>query len=335
MYTYLNKLIKKQNLSLKESEDLLELMTSSDADAHLTSAILTALTSKGETKEEIAGFIKGMRKKMITINGLSAIDIVGTGGDGSGTFNISTTSSFVVAGAGVKVAKHGNRAASSICGSADVLEALGVNIMLDPKKAETVLEKVGLVFLFAPNFHPAMKQVVPIRKALKIRTIFNFLGPFLNPAQVKRAVIGVPTPEMAKTLSEVAKLLNPKHLLIISSHDGMDEISTSGKTTSYEVKGNIVKKIIIDPQKLGFKKSSVKDLVGGDPKISAQILLDILKGKKGPKTDAVLINSAFALLVSGKVKNAKDGLKLAKESIESGKALQVLENLIKETNRHE
>lgn len=333
MHNHLNKLINKQNLSLKESEDLLDMITNPDADPILTSAILSALRSKGETKEEIAGFIKGMRKKMVVINGENAIDIVGTGGDGSGTFNISTTSSFVVAGAGVKVAKHGNRAASSKCGSADVLEALGVNIMLDPKKAQTVLQKVGMVFLFAPNFHPAMKQVVPVRKALKIRTIFNFLGPFLNPAQVKRAVIGVPTPEIAKTLSEVAKLLNPKHVLIISSHDGMDEISTSGKTTAYEIKGKTVKKITIDPQKLGFKKSDVSDLTGGDPKTSAHILMDILKGKKGAKTDAVLINSAFALLVSGKVKNAKDGLKLAKESIESGKALQVLENLIKETRK--
>lgn len=329
---YLNILIEKKDLTLNQSEDLALQMTDKSSTPAMLAAILVSLRMKGETGEEIAGFIKAFRRKMLSVKTENVIDIVGTGGDGSGSFNISTAASLVVAGAGVKVAKHGNRAASSKCGSADVLEAFGVNINLDPKKAEKVLKKAGMVFLFAPNFHPAFKYVVPIRKELKIRTIFNLLGPFLNPAGVQKKLLGVANINLAEKLTEVAKLLNYKHLIIVSSQDGMDEISLSAKTYVFDIKGKAVKRSIISPEDFGFKKVSKKEIIGGDAKESVQIIKEVLNGNIGPKGDIVLINSAFALYVSGKAKNIKEGLVLAKESIRSGNALKVLESLIKETN---
>lgn len=329
----LQKLINKKNLSIAEAEFLVDQLTNESTEPTVIASILTALKMKGESEDEIIGFIKGMRQKMISLEKVDdAIDIVGTGGDGSNSFNISTTSAFVIAGAGVKVAKHGNRAASSKCGSADVLEELGVNISLTPEKAQLVLEKVGMVFLFAPAYHPAMKVVGPVRKALKFRTIFNFLGPFLNPAKVKKQILGVPTPNLAKLLAEVGKKLNYEHLIIISSHDGMDEISIADKSTIYEIKKGQVKKIIFDPAKYGFAKSDLNDLKGGDALENAQIIRAILSGEKGAKRDAVILNSAVGLLVSGKVKNIKQGITLAEQSIDTDAAKQVLENLIKESN---
>ncbi len=330
---YLNILIEKKSLSLKQGEDLATQISSDSAPPAMISAILVSLRMKGETKEEIAGFIKALRKKMLKVKSENAIDIVGTGGDNSGSFNISTAASFVVSGAGVKVAKHGNRAASSKCGSADVLEALGVNINLDSIKVEKVLIKVGMVFLFAPNFHPAFKYVIPVRKELKIRTIFNILGPFLNPAGVERKLLGVANIDLAEKLSEVAKLLNYQHLMIVSSEDGMDEISLSAKTNVFDIKGKTVKRSEIFPEDFGFKKVSKEEIMGGDARENAEIIKEILSGKIGPKTDIVLLNSAFALYASGKVENIKEGIRLAKISIDSGNALKVLENLIKETNK--
>ncbi len=277
------------------------------------------------------GFIKTMRKHMVKINSPKAIDIVGTGGDGVGTFNISTVSSLVVAGGGVKVAKHGNRAASSICGSADVLEELGVNINLAPHQAEEVLNKIGMVFLFAPLYHPAMKNIAPIRKELGIRTIFNFLGPFLNPAGTKRQLLGVPNMSIAEQLAKVAARLKFDHLLIITSEDGMDEITTTGKTTVFEIKDKSICSYKISAKQFGIKVTNKKDLLGADVKKNAEIIKDILTGKKGPKRDIVILNSAAAFYVTSKVKSIKMGIKLAEESIDSGAALKILENLIKET----
>lgn len=332
---YLNALIKKENLSRKQSERLVEILISDQTSTAQIAAVLTALASKGETVDEIVGFIDAMRKLMLQINGVKdALDIVGTGGDGSGSFNISTVSSFVVAGCSVEIAKHGNRAASSNCGSADVLEALGVNINLDPKQAERVLKRAGMVFLFAPAFHPAMKTVGPIRKELKIRTIFNYLGPFLNPAKVKKMLLGVANMELAKKFLEIAKKLDFTHLIIVTSEDGLDEISVAAKTNAFELKNGRVRKFIINPQKLGFKKYLKSELVGGDPKLNAQIATDILSGKEiGAKRDAVVLNSAYALIAAGKVINVKEGTKAANEAIDSGKAIKVLENLIMESNK--
>ncbi|MBI4990803.1 anthranilate phosphoribosyltransferase, partial [Candidatus Gottesmanbacteria bacterium] len=287
----------------------------------------------GETIDEILGFITVMRKHMVKIktSGL-VIDTCGTGGDGKGTFNISTATAFVVAGTGIKVAKHGNRNASSLCGSADVLEALRVNINLSPKQAETMLSKTNFTFLFAPLFHPAMKYVAQVRKELKIRTVFNFLGPFVSPAQVKRQIIGVPSIKLAEKLAKVATNLDYEHLLVVSSEDGLDEISLSAPTQVFEVRGKKVKKIIIHPKELGFRKTDINKIKGADAKTNAEIIKNILGGRDGVKRDIVLLNSAAALLVSGKAANLKEGLSLAKKSIESGKAKEVLGKVVNYEN---
>ncbi len=331
----LNKLINKQDLTQKESEEFLIGLMDGKITPVQAAAILTALRIKGEAVDEIVGFIKIMRQKMHKIKALStAIDVCGTGGDGASTFNISTTVAFVVAGSAVNVVKHGNKAASSLSGSADVLQALGVNIQLNPDQAEDVLNKVGMVFLMAPLFHPSMKQVALLRQELKIRTVFNFLGPFANPAGVKRQLIGVPNLQIAKKMAEVGRKLTYTHLLIVTSEDGLDEVSINAKTHVFEVKGKRVKKYVIDPQKFGFKKVSKEAIRGGDAGHNALIIKNILAGEKGPKRDIVLLNSAVALYVAGKAKNVKEGMRLASESIDSGSAKKILENLIKETQRY-
>lgn len=330
----LNKLIDGNNLSQKESSLILEEIIQGKYTSAQIAAVLIALRTKGETVDEIVGFIQTMRKHMVKIKASKAIDIVGTGGDGSGTFNISTATSFVVAGSKVAVAKHGNRAASSKCGSADVLEKLGVKISLTPSQAEKVFKKVGMIFLFAPLYHPAMKQIGPIRKELGVRTIFNFLGPFLNPAQTKRQLLGVPNLEIAEKLAKVAARLNFSMLCLVTSNDGMDEITTSGKTKVFEIKGSRIKYYDISPTKYGVKLSQKKELLGSDIETNAKIILDILKGEKNPKRDIVVLNSAAALYVAGKVSSIDKGIYMAEKSIDSGSALKILQNLIKETNKY-
>lgn len=334
LHGFLKLLIEGNDLSRVQAKGLLRLLMKDETSPSDNAEVLKALAGKGESVEEIVGFAEGMRELMLSVGGTDdAVDIVGTGGDGSNSFNISTCSALVVSGAGVKVAKHGNRAASSKCGSADVLEALGVNINLNPEKAEEVLKKVGMVFLFAPSFHPAMKKVGPVRKELKIRTIFNYLGPFLNPVGVRRMLLGVANLELARKFLEIAKQLNYEYLMIVSSNDGLDEISVADKTSVFELRNGEVLEFVIDPAKLGFKKYSKGDLVGGDPEMNAEIVRNILRGEEvGAKREAVVLNSAYALVVAGKVKDVKEGMQLAEEVIDSGKALSVLENLIKETN---
>lgn len=330
----LDKIINKGDLSEGESSYLLEEIIAKSLTTVQVAAVLIALRSKGETVDEILGFIQTMRKHMVKIDVPGALDIVGTGGDGSGTFNISTATSFVVAGLGVPVAKHGNRAASSKCGSADVLEALGVNINLTPQQAEKVLKKVGMVFLFAPNFHPAMKSIGPVRKELGVRTIFNFLGPFLNPAQTKQQLLGVPNTKIAEKMAKVAKNLQFTHLLLVTSEDGIDEITTTGNTRVFEVKNRKLISYTISPQQFGIKKATKKDLKGSDPDTNASIIQNILKGKRGPQRDVVVLNSAAALYLAGKAQDIKQGVMLAENSIDRGFGMNVLKNLIKETQRY-
>lgn len=332
--TLLNKLVDGNNLSKAEASLLLEKIIAGNLNPIQSAAVLVALRTKGESVDEILGFIQTMRKHMVSVKAPKAIDIVGTGGDGSGSFNISTAASFVVAGTGVPVAKHGNRAASSKCGSADVLESLGVNINLTPKQAEIVFKNTGMVFLFAPLFHPAMQQIGPVRKELGLRTIFNFLGPFLNPASTKRQLLGVPNENIAKKLAEVATKLNFDHLLIVTSKDGMDEITTTSETNVFEVKGNKLNSYAISPQQFGIKMAIKKDLAGKDPLKNAQIIQDILKGKKGPKRDIVVLNSAAAFYLAGKTKDINEGIILAQKSIDDGLAISILEKLIKETTKY-
>lgn len=332
---YLNLINRKQNLTQEQAKKLLGLLINSNSTSEQIAGILKSFADKGETAEEITGFTEGMRELMLVVDAPEgAIDIVGTGGDGSNSFNISTVSAIVTAACGVPVAKHGNRAASSKCGSADVLEALRVNINLTPEKAEQVLKKTGIVFMFAPMFHPAMKTVGPIRKELKIRTIFNYLGPFLNPGKVRRMLLGVANLDLAEKLLEIAKKLYFEHLIIVTSDDGMDEIGIADKTTAFELKDGKAKKFIINPRKLSFREYSKTELTGGDSKVNAQIIKDILSGREvNAKRDAVILNSAYGLLVAGKVKEVEQGIRLTAEAIGSGRALEVLNNLIRETSR--
>ncbi len=331
----LNKLSEKKDLTQKEAAFLIDEIAQGKLRPTQVAALLTGLKVKGESVEEILGCIEGMRKNMEHLNDLSlATDIVGTGGDGAGTFNVSTATALVVAGAGVKVAKHGNRAASSRCGSADVLEELGVNINLTPPQAEEIFKKVGLVFLFAPLYHPAMKHIAPVRKELGFRTIFNFLGPFLNPAGVKRILLGVASLEVAQNLAKVASKLEYESLLMVVSEEGVDEITLSAKTTAFEIKGTKVKKFEISPEELGFEKSELNKILGGDASQNAEIIKGILKGEKGPFRETVVLNSAFGLIVSGKAKDIKEGISMAEKSIDSGNAQRVLDNLTQETKKY-
>jgi anthranilate phosphoribosyltransferase len=335
----LHTLLEKKDLTREESGFLLsEIMKGAVSDV-VISAFLTALAMKGETVDEIIGFIQTMKSNMVRVrNGLkpfptNIIDVCGTGGDGKNSFNISTAVAFVVAGAGVAVAKHGNRAASSLTGSADVLEKLGVHITLTAQQAEKVLQNVGMVFLFAPLFHPAMKSVSLIRKELKIRTIFNYLGPFVNPAKVTRQLIGVPNMAIAEKLAQVGKSLGYEHLIIATSEDGLDEVSIAGKTYLYEVKKEKISRSVIDSKVYGFDYAANK-IDGGDVEENAMILKNILDGEKGSKRDIVVINSAVALYVAGKVSTIVDGIHLAQQSIDTGKAREVLEKLVKETQKY-
>lgn len=323
-----------EHLTEEEAAVLIEGVVRGEFAPVQVAALLTALRVKGETPEEIVGCIRTMRKHMLTLSAPGAVDLAGTGGDGAGTFNISTAASFVVAGAGAGVAKHGNRAASSKCGSADVLEALGVNIMLAPREAEAVFSKVGMVFLFAPIYHPAMKNIGPVRKELGFRTVFNFLGPFLNPAGTKRQLIGVPDRASAEKLAVVAVKLGFEHILIVTSEDGMDEITTTAKTMAFEVKSTSMCTFMITPEEFGIALCKKDALLGGDAMTNAEIIRNILAGEKSPRRDIVVLNAAAALFVSGTVRTIAEGVTLAERSIDSGAAQKALTNLIAETTTY-
>jgi anthranilate phosphoribosyltransferase len=332
MSAVLDLLRKKSGLSAEQAGTLLGDIMEGKLTHDEVKEVLLSLRDKGETVDEIVGFVSTMRAHMREVVAPGAIDIVGTGGDGSGTFNISTASAFVVAGAGVPVAKHGNRAASSKCGSADVLEALGVNIDLTPERASEVFKEVGFVFMLAPLFHPAMKAVGAARKELKVRTVFNLLGPFANPARTRRQLTGVPDKAAADMMSEAAQRLGFERLFIVTSDDGMDEISLSAPTQLYDVTPDGVTKSVIDPSRWGFVAPGKDALLGGDAGHNAGILRALLAGEEGPKRDAVVLNSAFALLVSGAVATVEDGVLRASESIESGAGQAVLDKLIQVTS---
>jgi len=335
VHAFLTKIVANHNLTRTESQELLELVINGKVISSQLGSLLTALHIKGETPEEILGFISVLLKYMLPVKMQgTVIDTCGTGGDGSGTFNISTAVALVVAGSGVKVAKHGNRAASSQSGSADVLEALGVNINLTQRQAEELLEKIGITFLFAPLFHPALKAVGQIRRKLRIPTIFNYLGPFANPARVKRQLIGVPTIEMAQKLARVATHLNYEYALIVTSEDGLDEISLAGKTHYFEIKGRQITEGEIDSTYLGFAQVSKKALKGGDAKRNGAIIRNVLQGKKGPQRDAVVMNAGAAFYIAGKVKDISDGVTLAQKTIDSGKSYSLLQIFISESRRY-
>ena len=327
------KVSKKEDLTYDEAYQTMDEIMSGKASEVQMSSYLTAMSMKGETIDEITASAEAMRNHCVRLlNDVEALEIVGTGGDGSNTFNISTTSSIVISAAGVPVAKHGNRSASSRCGAADVLEELGVNIQIDPEKSLKCLKENNICFLFAQNYHIAMKYVASVRKELAIRTIFNILGPLTNPAGATMQVLGVYDKELVEPLAKVLNNLGVKSALSVFGSDGMDEISASDKTFVCEIKDGVTKSYEISPEDFGLEKCSKEDLVGGDPRENAQITLDILKGQKGPKRNAVVLNSAAGLYVAGVVESISDGVRLAEEIIDSGKAFEQLQKFIEFTN---
>jgi len=330
MKDVLNLLLRHQDLSFNQARETMEgIMSGVYSNAEI-GGFLTAMAVKGETPQEIAGFADAMREKMVKVPLESeAIDMCGTGGDGKGTFNISTAASFVVAGAGVPVAKHGNRSISSKSGSADVLSELGVDIQMPPEKAGEMIEELGLGFLFAPAFHPAMKYVMPARKALGVRTVFNILGPLCNPAQVKRQVIGLFDGSLTEKMAHVLKLLDAKSAMLVHGDDGMDEITTvTGTNISWLNSDSEISSLYMDVEEMGFASSRVEDLQGGNAAENAGIIRDILAGTSGPKRDIVVLNAAAGLVVAGRAENFQDGIGQAEESIDSGAAEQVLHQLV-------
>ena len=331
----LTKIVKKQDLNLAESKFIAQKIIKGQLTPAQTGAVLTALRMKGESIDEILGFVAVTRQSMTRIPARGKIiDTCGTGGDNSQTFNISTAVALVVAGAGVKVAKHGNRNISSLCGSADALEALGVNVNLTPKQANTVLSETGITFLFAPIYHPLMKNVAPIRKELSLRTIFNFLGPLVSPASVKYQLLGVPDLKTAKLLAQTAVKLNYQHLLIVHSQDGLDEISISAPTHLFDIRQKKLTTKVIKPNDFDFKPASKNSLKGGNAQKNTLIIKQILNGKKGPKTNIVILNSAAALYVAGKATSIFKGIKLAKNSINQGHAKSILDKFIKQSQKY-
>lgn len=324
-----------QNISLSESEMaecMTEIMEGRATDAQI-GAFLTALRIKGETIEEITAAARIMREKATKINAPEGvIDTCGTGGDMSGTFNISTTTAIVVAASGIPVAKHGNRSVSSQSGSADVLEALGVNIELPPEKVEKCLFETNFGFLFAPLFHPAMKFAIGPRREIGIRTIFNILGPLTNPANAKRQILGVFADRLTEPLASVLGNLGAVDAMVVHGEDGLDEITVCDGTRVSRYKDGKVETFYITPEDFGFKKADCKELTGGSKNENAGITISILNGEKGPKRNIVLMNSAAAIVVAGLAQDFKTAREIAEESIDSKKALQKLEEIKNVTN---
>jgi len=332
----LNKLSFSEDLTQIEAEAALQLIMEGEVESDQIAAFLTALRLKGETILELTGFVKVMREKSIKVNvdTSNAIDLVGTGGDKSGTFNISTASAFVTAAAGVPVIKHGNRSASSKCGSADVLEHLGAAIELGHEGVEQVFKEVGMAFMFAPMFHPAMKYVMPTRRSLGFRTFFNILGPMVNPAGVKRYVIGAYNKEVAEKMAHILANLDTEFAYTFNAHDGLDEMSISGQSEVYELQDKLVStSFTFSPQSLGFQKYSLDDLMGGDAKENAQILTNIFANKAtDAQRDIILLNATFAIQASGKVNELAEAKELAIDSLASGKARKMFNDFVDATN---
>jgi anthranilate phosphoribosyltransferase len=330
----IRKLVVGQNLDESEmTKTMFEIMEGQATSAQIAS-FLTALRVKGESVSDIYAAAKVMREKASTISvPKNAIDLCGTGGDESYTFNVSTTASLIVAGGDVPVAKHGNRGVSSKSGSADLLESLGVNTNLEPVAVERCINDVGIGFLFAPIFHNAMKHSINVRKEIGIRTIFNILGPLTNPANVKYQLMGVYDQELTERLAEVLRRFGVIHALVVSG-SGLDEITTTGKTKISELKNGTVKTYYLAPEEVNIRRVTIKELKGGTPEFNAKITLDVLDGKNSPYTDIAVLNAGAAFYVSGKTSDLKSGVEMAKEILESGKPKRKLDLLIEFTSKY-
>ncbi len=323
------KLTAGEDLSAEEAAEVMaEIMDGAATPAQI-GAFLVALRMKGETADEITGMARVMRARCRRVEGLTGlVDTCGTGGDGFGTFNISTAAAFVVAGAGLKVAKHGNRAMSSRCGSADVLEALGVKVDLEPEDVAACIREEGIGFLFAPLYHPAMKHAAGPRREVGIRTVFNWLGPLTNPAGAEYQVLGVADPAAAPKLAQALQNLGTRRAFVVHGHDGVDEISISAPTTVYDVSPDGIRKFVLSPEELGFKRASLMEVAGGTAALNAVLVREALTGVPGPRRDVVVLNAAAALVVGGLAEDFREGVELARRSIDTGAARARLEGLI-------
>jgi len=328
------KLVNKENLTLDETQEVMdEIMSGNTTNAQIASFI-TALRMKGETIDEITGCAMVMRKRGLKLSHEGdVLDIVGTGGDEAYTFNISTISSFIISAAGIPVAKHGNRSVSSKCGSADVLEALGVKIDLPVERSEQILREIGICFLFAPIYHSSMRYAAPVRKELGVRTIFNILGPLASPANASLQLLGVYDEKLVEPMAKVLANLGVKRAMVVYGHDGLDEISLGAKTTVCEVNEWRVNSFFLDPHQFGFDYCSREELTGGDPERNAGIARAILSGEeRGPKRNVVLLNSAICLYMTYNNITLRECVRLAEETIDSGKAMEKLNSFIRLSN---
>ena len=337
MKRFLEKVLARQNLSQAEAAEAFDLIMSGEATPAQIAGLIIALRMKGEAVDEIAGGASSMRRHAVFIDacGHDVVDTCGTGGDTLGTFNISTTAAFVVAGAGVPVAKHGNRAVSSSAGSADVLEALGVDISLSAADMARCIDECGVGFLFAQSLHASMRHAGPTRKEIGIRTVFNILGPLTNPAGAKRQLLGVYDARLAPVLAEVAGRLGAERTLVVNGHPGMDEVSASGPTTvaEYDAARGSVRTFTITPEEVGIARSALADIAGGDATANAGLVRAVLEGEHGARRDVVLMNAAAALVAAGAASDLAEGVVRARESIDSSRAAEVLERLVLTSQR--
>lgn len=331
----INSVVDGKNLTRQEAASVMEKLLTGEATQAQIAAFLTGLRIKGETMEEIVGLASVLSDKAehISPKVQNYIDLVGTGGDCTFSFNISTTASFVVAAAGLPVAKHGNRSISSKSGAGDVLEALGVNIMLEPQKVEDCIKEVGIGFMFAQTFNKSMKYVGKTRSEMGIRTVFNILGPLANPSGAKSMVVGVYDPSLTEVIADALGELGVTHAFVVSGNDNMDEITLSAETVVSELKDGTVKTFIIKPEDFGMERVPLSELLGGDAGCNAEITKKILSGENGAKRNIVLLNAAAALYVGGIAKDLHEGIRLAAEAIDSGKAFDVLQKLIVFSNK--
>jgi anthranilate phosphoribosyltransferase len=325
----LEKLLRREDLTTEEAAAAMDEIMEGRVQPSQIAGLLVALAMKGERPAEIVGFARAMRARATRLSREYApvFDTCGTGGDRAHTFNVSTVAALVVAGCGVTVAKHGNRSVSSRCGSADLFEALGVNIAAEPEVVERCLNEAGIAFFFAPTFHPSMRHAGPTRRELGLRTAFNLLGPLTNPAKATRQLVGVPRPELTELVARSLALLGTERAWVVHGADGLDEISTTGYTKISECRDGEVNTFYLHPSDLGLTKSPSETLRGGDAGDNAAIARRVLSGEPGPQRDVVLLNAAAALLIAGRVDRIQDGLSVAADAIDSGRAAAVLENL--------
>lgn len=328
------KVVNKEDLTYQMAEEVMDEIMSGKATEIQISSFLTGLRMKGETIEEITACAAGMRKHAVRLlHEMDVLEIVGTGGDEANTFNISTTSALVVSAAGIPVAKHGNRSVSSKCGAADVLEALGVKITISAEESAEILKKIGICFMFSQNYHSSMKYVAPVRKGLGIRTVFNILGPLTNPAGANMQLLGVYDEALVEPLAKVLSNLGVKRGIVAYGQDGLDEISLSAPTTCCEIRDGKLKSFVLNPKDYGFKLCQKQDLVGGDPAENAEITRAILNGEKGPKRDAVVLNSAACIYLASDNMTFEEAIKVAEDMIDSGKAKAQLDKFVEISNQ--